>query len=195
MHSVNLKHLINSLPETPGIYKYFDAEGELMYIGKAKNLKKRVNSYFTKTHHENRKTAVLVSKICDIQFTLVDTEIDALLLENSLIKKFQPKFNISLKDDKTYPFICIKNERFPRIFFTRQYINDGSEYFGPYASGTMMHTILDVIKVLFPMRTCNLNLSEENINAQKFKACLEKENVEYLHELIENANKIQRIIK
>ncbi len=173
MQSPKLKSIIKSLPETPGIYKYFDVEGVLMYIGKAKNLKKRVNSYFTKTHHENRKTAVLVSKICDVQFTLVDTEIDALLLENSLIKKFQPKFNINLKDDKTYPFICIKKERFPRIFFTRQHIDDGSEYFGPYANGMMMHTILDVIKVLFPVRTCNLNLSEANIKAQKFKVCLE----------------------
>ena len=173
MHTGNLKKLINSLPDTPGIYKYYDVDGELMYIGKAKNLKKRVSSYFSKNHYENRKTAVLVSKICDIQFTLVDTEIDALLLENSLIKKFQPKFNINLKDDKTYPFICIKNEHFPRIFYTRQHISDGSEYFGPYANGTMMHTILDVIKVLFPMRTCNLNLSDENIKAQKFKVCLE----------------------
>ena len=173
MHSANLKQTIRSLPETPGIYKYFDAEGNLMYIGKAKNLKKRVTSYFTKTHHENKKTAVLVSKIFDLQYTLVDTEIDALLLENSLIKKFQPKFNINLKDDKTYPFICIKKERFPRIFYTRQHINDGSEYFGPYANGTMMHTVFEVIKVLFPLRTCNLNLSEENIKAQKFKVCLE----------------------
>ena len=173
MQSAKIKTIIKSLPDSPGIYKYFDAEGVLMYIGKAKNLKKRVNSYFTKTHHENRKTAVLVSKICDIHFTLVDSEIDALLLENSLIKKFQPKFNINLKDDKTYPFICIKNERFPRIFFTRQHIIDGSEYFGPYANGMMMHTILDVIKVLFPLRTCNLNLSETNIKAQKFKVCLE----------------------
>ena len=173
MLSAHLKRSISGLPETPGIYKYYDAEGVLMYIGKAKSLKKRVSSYFTKTHYENRKTAVLVNRIVDIQYTLVDTEIDALLLENSLIKKYQPKFNISLKDDKTYPFICIKKERFPRIFFTRQHIDDGSEYFGPYANVGMMHTIMDVIKVLFSLRTCNLNLSVANIKAQKFKVCLE----------------------
>ncbi len=172
MHSAYLVRVISSLPETPGVYKYYDAEGMLIYIGKAKNLKRRVTSYFTK-NHDNRKTAVLVSKIVDIQFTLVDTEIDALLLENSLIKKFQPKFNINLKDDKTYPYICVKNERFPRIFSTRQLIRDGSEYFGPYANGTMMHTVMEVIKTLFQIRTCNLNLSEENIHAKKFKVCLE----------------------
>jgi excinuclease ABC subunit C len=173
MHTAHLKTIIGSLPDSPGIYKYYDAEGVLMYIGKAKKLKKRVSSYFTKTHHENRKTAILVSKIVDIQFTLVDSEIDALLLENSLIKKFQPRFNISLKDDKTYPWICIKKERFPRIFATRQQIRDGSEYFGPYASGSMMHTILDLIKILYPTRNCNLLLTPENIEAGKFKACME----------------------
>jgi len=173
MHTASLKRIISSLPDSPGIYKYTDAEGVLMYIGKAENLKKRVSSYFTKTHHENRKTAVMVGKIVDIQFTLVDSEIDALLLENSLIKKYQPRFNINLKDDKTYPWICIKKERFPRIFPTRTVIKDGSEYFGPYASVGMMHTILDVIKVLYPTRNCNLILSEQNIVSEKFKACLE----------------------
>jgi excinuclease ABC subunit C len=173
MHTAYLKRVISSLPDSPGIYKYYDAEGTLIYIGKAKNLKKRVSSYFTKTHHENRKTVVMVGRIADIHFTLVDSEIDALLLENSLIKKFQPRFNISLKDDKTYPWICIKRERFPRIFSTRQYIRDGSEYFGPYASGSMMHTILDLIKVLYPTRNCNLALTQENITAEKFKACME----------------------
>jgi excinuclease ABC subunit C len=173
MLNEQLKQIINSLPDTPGIYKYYDAEGTLMYIGKAKRLKKRVSSYFNKQHYENRKTAVMVGKIADIHFTLVDSEIDALLLENSLIKKFQPRFNISLKDDKTYPWICIKRERFPRVFATRTYVRDGSEYFGPYASGSMMHTILDMIKVLFPTRNCNLFLSEQNINEGKFKACME----------------------
>lgn len=173
MHTAYLKRVISSLPDSPGIYKYYDSEGTLIYIGKAKNLKKRVSSYFTKTHHENRKTVVMVGRIADIQFTLVDSEIDALLLENSLIKKFQPRFNINLKDDKTYPWICIKKERFPRIFPTRQYTKDGSEYFGPYASGTMMHTILDLIKVLYPTRNCNLLLTPENIAAGKFKACME----------------------
>jgi excinuclease ABC subunit C len=172
MFTAHLKSIIGSLPDTPGIYKYYDSDGVLIYIGKAKKLKKRVSSYFTKTH-ESRKTVVMVSKIADIQFTLVDTEIDALLLENSLIKTFQPRFNISLRDDKTYPWICIKRERFPRIFSTRQYIRDGSEYFGPYASGPMMYTILDTIKGLYPLRNCNLNLSESNIMEGKFKACLE----------------------
>lgn len=172
MKSQSLKHIISGLPDKPGIYKYFDASGTLIYIGKAKNLKKRVNSYFTKSF-DNHKTAVLVSKISDIQFTIVDSEIDALLLENSLIKKFQPKFNINLKDDKTYPYLCIKNEPFPRIFSTRKLIKDGSEYFGPYASVSMMRTIVDVIKSIYPIRTCNLALTENNIKNQKFKACLE----------------------
>lgn len=173
MHTTHLKNRIQSLPGSPGIYKYFDKDGNLIYIGKAKNLKKRVSSYFTKSHYENKKTAVMVSRITDIQFTLVDSEIDALLLENSLIKKFQPKFNINLKDDKTYPFICIKHERFPRIFPTRNPVKDGSEYFGPYASVSMMHTMLDMIRSLYPTRNCNLNLSAENILSGKFKPCLE----------------------
>lgn len=173
MHTAYLKRVISSLPESPGVYRYYDAEGNLIYIGKAKSLKKRVSSYFTKNHYENRKTAVLVSRIADIQFTLVDSELDALLLENSLIKKFQPKFNVNLKDDKTYPFICVKAERFPRIFTTRKVIKDGSDYFGPYASGPMMHTILDLIKSLYPIRNCNLVLSESNIQSGKFRACLE----------------------
>jgi len=173
MHSAHLVSIIASLPHHPGIYKYFDAEGNLIYIGKAKNLKKRVSSYFNKSNHENRKTALLVSKISDIQFTLVDSEIDALLLENSLIKKFQPKFNINLKDDKTYPYLCIKNERFPRVFSTRILERDGSEYFGPYANVVMMYTLTDLIKALYPIRNCNFNLSEANIEAGKFKACME----------------------
>lgn len=172
-HTDKLSTVLNSLPQQPGIYKYYDADGNLMYIGKAKNLRKRVQSYFSKNHYENRKTAVMVSKIADIQFTLVDTEIDALLLENALIKKFQPRFNINLKDDKTYPYLCIKNERFPRVFPTRKPVKDGSEYFGPYASVSMMHTLTDLIKVLYPIRNCNLHLSARNIEEKKFKACLE----------------------
>jgi excinuclease ABC subunit C len=172
MHTNNLKQIISGLPDNPGIYKYFDVNGTLIYIGKAKNLKKRVGSYFTKSF-DNHKTAVLVSKINDIQFTIVDSEIDALLLENSLIKKFQPKFNINLKDDKTYPYLCIKNESFPRIFPTRKPIKDGSEYFGPYASVSMMRAIVDVIKSIYPIRTCNLALTKHNIEIQKFKSCLE----------------------
>ncbi|MBU3661599.1 MAG: excinuclease ABC subunit C [Bacteroidetes bacterium] len=169
----DLKEIISSLPDSPGIYKYYDATGVLMYIGKAKSLKKRVSSYFNKIHYENRKTAVMVSKIVDIQFTLVESEMDALLLENALIKQFQPRFNISLKDDKTYPSIIIKKEKFPRLFYTRNIIKDGSEYFGPYASGAMMHALLDLIKTTYPFRTCNLHLSEKNIKEGKFRACLE----------------------
>jgi excinuclease ABC subunit C len=169
----NLQIIISSLPETPGVYKYFDSGQTLIYIGKAKNLKKRVSSYFIKKHHDNRKTEILVSKIADIQFTLVETEMDALLLENVLIKQYQPRYNILLKDDKTYASICIKNERFPRVFYTRQIIRDGSEYYGPYANGNMIYTLLDLIKASYPLRNCTFNLSEANIQAKKFKACLE----------------------
>jgi len=171
--AVDLKQTILSLPETPGVYRYFDKDNKLIYVGKAKSLKKRVSSYFTKNHHENRKTAVMVSKIVRIEFTLVDSEFDALLLENSLIKKHQPRFNINLRDDKTYPFICIKNERFPRIFPTRNPVKDGSDYFGPYASVRIMHTMLDLIKSLYPTRNCTYVLSEANVAALKYKTCLE----------------------
>ena len=168
-----LKRILQSLPESPGVYKYFDAADALIYVGKAQNLKKRVSSYFTKNHFDDRKTAVLVNKICNIEFTLVDSEIDALLLENSLIKKYQPRFNINLKDDKTYPYIKISNERFPKVFQTRRYEKDGSEYYGPYASVTMMYTVLDMIRSVYPIRNCNLNLTEKNITDKKFKVCLE----------------------
>ncbi len=164
--------LLANIPHKPGVYQYFDEEGELIYIGKAKDLKNRVSSYFN-NDNVNAKTKTLVRKIRDIKFTIVDTEIDAWLLENSLIKKHQPKYNVMLKDDKTYPSICIKKEAFPRIFPTRKIVKDGSTYLGPYASGKMMHTILDLIKTLFPIRTCNLNLSETNISSGKFKVCLE----------------------
>ncbi len=167
-----LNKILKNLPDNPGIYKYFDTEGKIIYIGKAKNLKKRVNSYFNKIH-DNRKTSVLVNKIENIEITLVDSEIDALLLENSLIKKHQPRFNINLKDDKTYPSIKITNERFPKFYQTRNRVKDGSEYFGPYANISMMYTILDLVRATIPTRNCNLNLSEANIKAQKFKVCLE----------------------
>lgn len=163
---------IKNLPSNPGIYQYLNTEGTIIYIGKAKNLKKRVSSYFTK-NHENSKTAVLVKQIADINTIIVNSEIEALLLENNLIKKYQPKYNVLLKDDKTYPWICIKKEAFPRVYSTRNLVKDGSEYFGPYASGKMMSTILDLIRQLYPLRNCYLNLSEENINANKFKVCLE----------------------
>ena len=165
---------LKSLPKKPGVYQFWNADDELIYIGKAKNLKSRVSSYFvTANQRLNAKTRVLVSKIVRISFTLVDTEIDAWLLENSLIKKHQPRYNVLLKDDKTYPWIVIKNERFPRIFNTRRVIKDGSTYFGPYASIGMMYTILGLIKEIYPLRNCNLALSEANIAAEKFKVCLE----------------------
>jgi excinuclease ABC subunit C len=165
--------ILRTLPDNPGVYQYFDAEGKIIYVGKAKNLKKRVSSYFNKDQHDNGKTQVLVRKIEDIKYIIVDTELDALLLENNLIKKYQPRYNVLLKDDKTYPWICIKNERFPRVFTTRNIVKDGSTYFGPYANGKVMHTVLDLIKQLYTLRNCNLNLSNENIKAGKFKVCLE----------------------
>jgi len=168
-----LKEIISILPHSAGVYKYYSAEGELIYIGKAKNLKKRVASYFNKNQYDDKKTAVLVSRIADIQYTVVDTEFDALLLENNLIKEFKPRFNIDWKDDKTYPFIRLTKERFPKIFPTRNLVRDGSEYFGPYGSVRMMHTILELVRNLYPLRNCNLNLTEANIKAGKFKVCLE----------------------
>lgn len=167
-----IKPIIQNLPHKPGVYQYYDKDGQILYVGKAKDLRKRVSSYFTK-NHDNGKTAILVRQIADIKTIVVETEIEALLLENNLIKKYQPKYNILLKDDKTYPWICIKNERFPRIFSTRNVVKDGSDYFGPYASVKMMNTILDLIRQLYPLRNCNYNLSEENIKDQKFKVCLE----------------------
>ena len=165
--------LLRTLPDNPGVYQYFDEEEKLLYVGKAKNLKKRVSSYFNKDNHESGKTQVLVKKIADIKYIIVNTELDALLLENTLIKKYQPRYNISLKDDKTYPWICIKNEHFPRVFATRNVVKDGSQYFGPYASVKVMNTVLDLIKQLYYLRNCNLNLTRENIDAGKFKVCLE----------------------
>ncbi|MCH2490022.1 MAG: excinuclease ABC subunit UvrC [Flavobacteriales bacterium] len=163
---------ISTLPESPGVYQYYDSNGKLLYVGKAINLKKRVNSYFTK-QHDNARTRLLVKKIRDIKHIVVATETDALLLENNLIKKYQPRYNVMLKDDKSYPWICIKNERFPRVFPTRRLIKDGSEYFGPYTSMKTVHTLLDLIKELYPLRTCNYDLAEEKIQAGKYKVCLE----------------------
>lgn len=165
---------LKNIPQKPGVYQFWSDTEELIYIGKAKNLKNRVSSYFNKDNFRlNAKTRILVGKVKKITFTIVDTEIDAWLLENSLIKKYKPKYNILLKDDKTYPWIIIKNEKFPRIFWTRKIIKDGSTYFGPYASVSMMHTILGMIKEIYPLRTCSLPLSHENINAGKFRVCLE----------------------
>lgn len=163
---------LKTLPDNPGIYQYFDKNGDILYVGKAKNIKKRVASYFSK-NHDNGKTIILVRKIADIKYIVVVTELDALLLENNLIKKYKPRYNIQLKDDKTYPWICIKKEPFPRIFSTRRVIKDGSKYFGPYPSGRVMHTLLQLFKELFPLRTCNLDLRPEKIDDGKYKVCLE----------------------
>ncbi len=163
---------LQTLPQLPGVYQYFDKDQKLLYVGKAKNLKKRVASYFNKTH-DNARLNVLVRKIVLIKHIVVKTETDALLLENNLIKNLQPRYNILLRDDKTYPWICIKNERFPRVFSTRNFIKDGSEYFGPYTSGRTLHTLLDLIRELYPLRNCNYDLSVQNIKNGKYKVCLE----------------------
>ncbi|RBW59570.1 excinuclease ABC subunit C [Tenacibaculum sp. E3R01] len=163
---------VKTLPDSPGVYQYFDKDDVIIYVGKAKNLKKRVSSYFTK-NHDNGKTRILVKKIVRIEHVVVDTETDALLLENNLIKKYKPRYNILLKDDKSYPWICIKKERFPRIFSTRRVIKDGSEYFGPYTNVKTVYALLDLIKELYPLRTCNYDLHETKINADKYKVCLE----------------------
>ena len=172
MDKPTLEIQLQTLPNQPGVYQYYDADGAILYVGKAKNLKKRVSSYFTKTH-DNGKTRVLVKKIVTIKHIVVETETDALLLENNLIKKYQPKYNVMLKDDKSYPWICVKNERFPRVFSTRRVFKDGSEYFGPYTSMKTVHTLLDLIKGLYALRNCNYDLSENKIEAGKYKVCLE----------------------
>jgi len=168
----SLEIQLKTLPDSPGVYQYYDKEDIILYVGKAKNLKKRVASYFTK-NHENAKTRILVNKIVSIKHIVVETETDALLLENNLIKKYQPRYNIMLKDDKTYPWICIKKERFPRVFMTRRVIKDGSEYFGPYTNVRTVKVLLDLIRELYPLRTCNYDLSRDKIIAKKYKVCLE----------------------
>ncbi|MGY4535676.1 excinuclease ABC subunit C [Mucilaginibacter sp. UYNi724] len=173
MEKFDYKEALKNIPHKPGVYQYWDSEKQLIYIGKAKDLRNRVGSYFNKDTQINAKTRVLVSKIRNITFTIVDTEVDAWLLENSMIKKHQPRYNVMLKDDKTYPWIIIKNENYPRIFWTRRIIKDGSKYLGPYASVSMMHTILGLIKETYALRTCSLNLTRENIEKGKFKVCLE----------------------
>ncbi len=167
-----LREQIKDIPKKPGVYQFFDKTGTIIYVGKAKNLKNRVSSYFNKAL-DSGKTILLVKRIVDLKYIVVDSELDALLLENNLIKKYQPKYNIQLKDDKTYPFICLKNERFPRVFSTRNVIRDGSEYFGPYASVKMMNTLLELVRQLYPLRNCNFQLSEKNIEQKKYKVCLE----------------------
>ena len=167
-----LKGIVQNLPDSPGIYQYLNAEGTIIYVGKAKNLKRRVSSYFNRDHGPG-KTRVLVSKIADIRYIVVNSEEDALLLENNLIKKYKPRYNVLLKDDKTYPSICVQNEYFPRVFKTRRIVRNGSFYYGPYSHLPSMYAVLDLIKRLYPIRTCNLNLTPENIRSGKFKVCLE----------------------
>lgn len=194
---------LQTLPTLPGVYQYYDVNDTIIYVGKAKNLKKRVSSYFTKTH-ENGKTRILVKKIAKIKHIVVDTETDALLLENNLIKKHKPRYNVLMKDDKSYPWICIKNEHFSRVFQTRRLIKDGSEYFGPYTSVKTVYTLLDLIKGLYQLRTCNYDLSQEKINAGKYKVCLEYhlgnckgacEGYETVEEYDENIKAIREILK
>lgn len=202
--TLHLENIVKDLPDKPGVYQYYDKEGKLLYVGKAKNLKKRVSSYFTRDGSLTGKVKILVQKIEDIRFIVVDTELDALLLENNLIKKYQPRYNVMLKDDKTYPWICIKNEPFPRVLPTRNLVKDGSEYFGPYASVRMMNTLLDLIRQLYPLRTCSLNLSETNIRQKKYKVCLEYhignckgpcEGLQAQEEYQQTLNEIRQIIK
>lgn len=203
MRTFNFQDIQPTLPNAPGIYKYYDAEGELIYIGKAKNIRKRVSSYFTKSNH-SYKTNELVKRIQKIDFTIVQSEHDALLLENSLIKEFKPKYNIELKDDKTYPFIVIKKEAFPRVFLTRRRIQDGSTYLGPYTSANKAKELLSFIKLHIPLRTCSLNLSAANIEKGKYKACLEYHlgnckapcvSLQTLQEYDEGINQIKHILK
>lgn len=172
MTNLPIEIQLQSLPDNPGVYQYYDKNGKILYVGKAKNLKKRVASYFNKVH-DNAKTNVLVKKIVSIRHIVVPTETDALLLENNLIKEYQPRYNVLLKDDKTYPWICLKKEPFPRVFATRNKVNDGSEYFGPYTNFKTVNTILDLIRGLYPLRTCNYDLSQANIHSGKFTVCLE----------------------
>lgn len=168
-----LKETVTSLPDSPGIYRYYNRDGELIYVGKAKSLKKRVSSYFNKQSQYNRKTEKLVSEIAKIEFTITNSEFDALLLENNFIKQNQPKYNILLKDDKTFPYLCILKERFPRIIYTRKYIPKQGEYFGPYTSVVSMKAVLELVRQLYSIRTCSLFLSQENVEQKKFKVCLE----------------------
>lgn len=172
LYDEQLREKISKLPMKPGVYQYFDSSGVIIYIGKAKSLKNRVLSYLNVSNQSN-KTRVLVNKIADLRYIVVDSEQDALLLENNLIKKYKPRYNILLKDDKSYPWICIKKEPFPRVFITRNYVHDGSEYFGPYTSGKFAHVLISLIKSLFKLRTCKLDLNQKAIYSHKYKVCLE----------------------
>ncbi len=199
-----LKNIIRNIPQKPGCYQYYDDKGVIIYVGKAKNLKKRVSSYFTKNHEDSPKTRILVSKIKDIKYIIVESEEDTLLLENSLIKEFQPRYNVMLKDDKSYPSIVIRNEYFPRIEITRKILKDGSKYFGPYSNVLSVKTLLELIHKLYPIRTCSLNLTPEKIAEGKYKVCLEYHikrckgpcvGLQDSEEYIKNVNAIQEILK
>ena len=199
----NLKLQLKTLPSEPGVYRYYDKNGQLLYVGKAKNLKKRVLSYFNKNQNGYR-TRIMVSKIVRLETTVVNSEYDALLLENNLIKEHQPFYNVMLKDDKTYPWICIKNENFPRVFLTRTIIKDGSEYYGPYAKVRPAKILLETIKNLYKIRSCNLDLSPKKIEDGKYKVCLEYhiknckgpcENLESKESYDEKIDAIRGIIK
>lgn len=172
MDKLPIQLQLTTLPKSPGVYQFYDKEDKILYVGKAIDLKKRVSSYFSKTH-DNARTRLLVKRIVSIKHIVVETETDALLLENNLIKEYQPRYNVLLKDDKTYPWICIKNERFPRVFYTRKYVKDGSEYFGPYTSMKTVRTLLELIRSLYPLRSCSYQLSQKNISEGKYKVCLE----------------------
>lgn len=200
----NLRNIIQNIPDKPGCYQYFDDKGTIIYVGKAKNLKKRVSSYFTKTHHDSPKTRILVSKIKDIKYIVVDTEEDTFLLENNLIKEYRPRYNVMLKDDKTYASIVIRNEFFSRIIQTRNIVKDGSQYFGPYASLGSIKALLETIHKLYPIRTCSLSLTPENIKSGKFKVCLEYhikrclgpcEGLQSLEDYNKNVESIREILK
>ena len=173
MTTEDYRQLLPTLPTQPGVYKFLDEQGVILYVGKAKNLKNRISSYFGSKKHQMHKTRVMVKNADRLEFIIVETEADALLLENTLIKRYQPRYNVMLKDGKSYNYICIRNERFPRVYITRKVIKDGSTYFGPYTSKSRLKVILELIKTLFPLRTCTYNLSEENIAQGKFKVCLE----------------------
>ena len=199
----HLKSIVNTLPDNPGIYQFIDNTGKIIYIGKAKSLKKRISSYFQKDVGSG-KVRVMLSKAADLKYIVVETEHDALLLENNLVKKYLPRYNVLLKDDKTFPWICIKNEPFPRIFYLRNLIRDGSKYYGPYSSVKLMKTLLDLIKQLYPLRSCNFNLNEENIRKKKYERCLEYhignclgpcEGLQTLDDYNKNIEEIKQIIK
>ncbi len=200
----NIANILKILPDSPGVYRYYDNKGVIIYVGKAKNLKNRVRSYFNTKKHQYAKTKVLVSKIVDIKYIVTPTEYDALLLENTLIKKHQPRYNILLKDDKTYPYICVKNERFPRVFSTRNVYKDKSEYFGPFTNVKLVRIILNLIKEIYPIRNCKFNLSKENVGGGKFKVCLEYhlknclgpcENLHSEESYNDNIKQIKKILK